>query len=130
MFPGKPHGIPPVVGHINGIALGNKPSPQSLGKPPFILNEQDPHHATIPQPTSPHAKAKAKAQTNPTTSTPEPKPKPEPKPDHVSAGSRADRTVGVRGLGPRVIRGEKKRSEFEGDPLNQPGGHWERAATS
>ncbi len=50
MFTGKPEGIPPMVGNINGIPLSTEPGPQRLSKPPFILNEQDPHRATMPHP--------------------------------------------------------------------------------
>ncbi|SEF26822.1 hypothetical protein SAMN05421837_103506 [Amycolatopsis pretoriensis] len=53
MLPGKPQSIPPVVGNINGIALSTEPGPQSLGKPPFIFNKQDPHAAKMPQEAQP-----------------------------------------------------------------------------
>jgi len=110
-----PKRIPPVMGNINGIPLSTEPSPQRLSQPPLILNEQDPHQATIPQTRRPpETKQKALAS------------------DH--AGSCDKGTVGVRGARPPgqydevEAKGEARKRRRRGDPLNQPGGHWERAA--
>ena len=86
---GVPQRIPPVVRDVDGVALGAEPGPQRFGQPPLILDEQDPHRATMPQPA---------------TNTPTRPPRSD------NAGSCARGTVGVRGLGPREMRRSEGRS--------------------